>query len=192
MKNAKRFSVIIGLVIAIVVLSLPIGARADYTYSGTNRDDTIYFGYCDTCHNGGPGLLICRETEGTPSHESVAMDNGILVIRGRNGDDYINAVCGEDKGGCRFGNWVTMATTASLALSGTRVCMEVRMTTISWAMQAMINFMVVLGMTICVATKGTTGCAAGMVTIFSWEVQVTITLMAALAGIRSAAAAMLL
>nr|CBH36736.1 hypothetical secreted protein containing hemolysin-type calcium-binding repeats [uncultured archaeon] len=105
MKNATRFSVIIGLVIAIVVLSLPIGARADYTYLGTNRDDTIYFGYCDTCYNGGPGLLICRETGGTTSQQSVAMDNGVLVIRGRYGDDYIKAVHDGDKGGCRFGNF---------------------------------------------------------------------------------------
>ncbi|KAF5413416.1 MAG: hypothetical protein C5S38_06440 [Candidatus Methanophagaceae archaeon] len=105
MKNAKRFSVIIGLVIAIVVLSFPIGARADYTYLGTNRDDTIYFGYCDTCYNGGPGLLICRETGGTTSQRSVAMDNGILVIGGGSGDDYINAVCGKDKGVCHFGNF---------------------------------------------------------------------------------------
>jgi len=105
MKNAKRFGVIIGLVIAIVVLSFPIGARADYTYSGTDRDDTIYFGYCDTCYNGGPGLLICRETGGTTSQQSVAMDNGILVIRGGYGDDYIKAVHDGDKEGCHFGNF---------------------------------------------------------------------------------------
>jgi hypothetical protein len=30
------------------------------------------------------------------------MDNGILVIRGGSGDDYITAVCGKDEGGCHF------------------------------------------------------------------------------------------
>jgi hypothetical protein len=92
MKNTKRFGVIIGLVIAIVVLSFPIGARADYTYSGTDRDDTIYFGYCDSCLGGSSGLLICRVTDGI-THETIRpMDSGTLTIQGLGGDDIIIAV----------------------------------------------------------------------------------------------------
>ena len=85
-----------------------------------------------------------------------------------------------------------MATIASLVVPATRVCMEVLVTTISRAIRAMTISWVVQGTTLYVAAKAMTACGAMVMTIFSWEEQVTITLMAALAGMRSAAAALLL
>jgi len=117
MKNAKRFGVIIGLVIAIVVLSLPIGARADYTYSGTDRDDTIYFGYCDSCRSGSPGLLICRVTDGSTLRTVRAMDRGTLTIQGLGGDDIIIAVHRATRADCDFGNFDNL-TYSSIRMEG--------------------------------------------------------------------------
>jgi hypothetical protein len=117
MKNKKGFCVIIRLAILIVVLSLPVNVLAD-TYLGTDRDDTIYFGYCDSCNDGSPGLLICLVTYGGPPCITITeMDSGYLRILGLGGNDVIKAADNTKWLGCEFGNFDTL-TYSSISLHG--------------------------------------------------------------------------
>jgi hypothetical protein len=119
MKNVRRFYVLIGLISAIVMLGLPLGAQA-YGYNGSDTDDTIYFGYCDTCYHGGPGLLICHVRDGALwLRLPVEMDTGVLTIHGCGGNDLIQAVHKGDREGCQFGNFDNLTYSAIYLVGGT-------------------------------------------------------------------------
>ncbi len=69
-----------------------------------NTDDTIFFGYCDSCHAGGPGLRICEKIgDTTTTVETMALSTERLYIRGRGGNDYIQAINDNERGECTFG-----------------------------------------------------------------------------------------
>nr|QNO54192.1 hypothetical protein HDCMKPKE_00001 [Methanosarcinales archaeon ANME-1 ERB7] len=88
------------------------------SYSGTDRDDTIYFGYCDSCNGGSPGLLICRATDGSEYYYTIReMDGGILTIRGLDGDDIIKAVHCKTMADRKFGDFNNL-TYSSIHIEG--------------------------------------------------------------------------
>lgn len=192
MKNAKRFGVIIGLVIAIAVLSLPIGARADYTYSETDRDDTIYFGYCDSCRRGSPGLLICRMTDGSTLRTVRSMDRGTLTIQGLGGDDLIIAVHRATRADRNFGDFNNL-TYSSIRMEGGNGNDCLIGTIGNQILYGGANDDYLQGYPgddelhggsgndFLLGDQATTPCGAMVMTIFSWG-QAMITSMAALAG----------
>jgi hypothetical protein len=107
---------IAGLVV--LSLALPGQARASQSYSGTSGNDVIYFGYCASCHNGGPGVRICGQTgAGAAINTTRPLDAGTLTLNGLDGNDQIRAADNETAAGCRFDS-LSLLTFSQVRING--------------------------------------------------------------------------
>lgn len=90
-----------------IAFFLPIISSATQIF-GTNSNDIIYFGYNDSCYNGHGGLLVCiLDEKGKPIESPKAYNNEyeILSVWGSGGNDIIQFVANEPKGGGVFDDY---------------------------------------------------------------------------------------
>ena len=113
--RALRLFSLFATSLLIGILACSASAEADQIYEATDNEDTIYFGYCPTCYQGGPGLLICPEGAASVTRP---MDSGTLEIKTKNGNDTIKPISDASAGGCNFGDIDLLSFTMFLIKGG--------------------------------------------------------------------------